>query len=165
MSFEVLDLRKYNLPFFDEESSNLRAPSKNPYAIKWQKDLAKFDGFVFVVAEYNRSLPASLKNALDQAYREWMHKPFTAIAYSGSGGARTLEHLRTIAMELHMVSTRSAVHIGGSDFMEIYPNFAGKSIKSIEARLLPSCNSALNELKWWLSATMHQRSEEAEQGK
>ena len=32
------------------------------------------------------------------------------------GAARSIEHARTTATELHMVNVRSAVHIGGSEF-------------------------------------------------
>jgi hypothetical protein len=45
--------------------------------LRWQKTLARYDGFVFVVAEYNSSITGVLKNALDQAYKEWGRKPFT----------------------------------------------------------------------------------------
>jgi NAD(P)H-dependent FMN reductase len=49
-------------------------------------------GFVFVVAEYNHSITGVLKNALDQAYKEWGRKPFTAIGYGGIEAARAVEH-------------------------------------------------------------------------
>ena len=121
LEVEVVDLRDHPLPFFSEVASNLRAPSQDPEAIRWQQTIGKFDGYIFVVAEYNHSITGVLKNALDQAYKEWNRKPFTAIGYGGAGGARALEHLRGIGVELQMVSTRSAVHIGGSDFMAVFP--------------------------------------------
>ena len=103
------------------------------------------------------SVTAALKNALDQAYREWNRKPFTAIAYGGAGGARALEHLRGIGVELQMVSTRSAVHIGGGDFMAVFPMGGNKPIEEIEKRLLPAASAALDELSWWAKATMAAR--------
>ena len=98
-----------------------------------------------------------LKNALDQAYKEWNRKPFTAIAYGGAGGARALEHLRGIGVELQMVSTRSAVHIGGGDFMTVFPIGADKPIEEIEEALLPGAKAALDELSWWANATVAAR--------
>ena len=80
---ELLDLRDHPLPFFDEKGPPMSTPSENPEALRWQKTLARYDGFVFVVAEYNRSITGVLKNALDQAYKEWGRKPFTAIGYGG----------------------------------------------------------------------------------
>lgn len=157
LEVEVVDLRDHPLPFFAEVASNLHMPSKDPEAIRWQETIARFDGFIFVVAEYNRSITGVLKNALDQAYKEWNRKPFTAIGYGGAGGARAVEHLRTIGIELQMVSTRGAVHIGGSDFMSIHPRGANKTIEEVEAAFLPSANAALDELTWWAKATMAAR--------
>jgi NAD(P)H-dependent FMN reductase len=154
MDIEVVDLRDHRLPFFSEVASNLRAPSKDPEAIRWQETIARFDGFIFVVAEYNHSITGALKNALDQAYKEWVRKPFTAIGYGSVGGSRAIEHLRAIGIELQMVSTRGSVHIGGGDFMSVFPMGGNKPIEDIETGLLPSATAALDELSWWAKATM-----------
>ncbi|MBY6261109.1 NADPH-dependent oxidoreductase [Azospirillum sp. 412522] len=161
MDVELLDLRDFNLPFFDEIASNGFVPSQTPEAVHWQQTLARFDGFIFVVAEYNHSLTGALKNALDQAYTEWNRKPFTAIGYGGVGAARAIEHLRLIGIEMHMVSTHAAVHIGGSDFFTIFPAAGNQPIETIEQNLLPSAKAALDELVWWAKATMAARSEAA----
>jgi NAD(P)H-dependent FMN reductase len=157
MEVELVDLRDHPLPFFAEVASNLRVPSKDPEAVRWQQTIGKFDGYIFVVAEYNHSITGALKNALDQAYNEWNRKPFTAIGYGGVGAARAIEHLRGIGVELQMVSTRGAVHIGGSDFMAVFPMGGNKPIEEIEAGLLPSVVAALDELVWWAKATMAAR--------
>ena len=128
-------------------------PSQNPEAIRWQQNVGRFDGYIFVVPEYNHSISAVLKNALDQAYKEWNRKPFTAIGYGGTGAARAIEHLRLIGIELQMVSTQAAVHIAGSDFMAVHSMGEGKPIEEIEAHLLPSAKAALDELVWWANAT------------
>ena len=151
---ELVDLRDHSLPFFDEMASNLWMPSQNPEAVRWQQTVGRFDGYIFVAAEYNHSITGALKNALDQAYKEWNRKPFTAIGYGGTGAVRAVEHLRSIAVELQMVSTHAAVHIGGGDFMAVHPMGAGKPIEDIEANLLASAKTALDELVWWAKATM-----------
>jgi NAD(P)H-dependent FMN reductase len=151
---ELVDLRDHPLPFFDEIASNMWMPSQNPEALKWQETVGRFDGYIFVVAEYNHSITGVLKNALDQAYKEWIRKPFTAIGYGGTGASRAVEHLRSIGVELQMVSTHAAVHIGGGDFMAVHPMFGNKPIEDIEANLLPSAKVALDELVWWAEATM-----------
>jgi NAD(P)H-dependent FMN reductase len=161
MDVEVVDLRDHPLPFFDEIGSSLWVPSQNPEAIRWQQTVDRYDGYIFVVAEYNHSITGVLKNALDQAYKEWGRKPFTAIAYGGTGGARAVEHLRGIGVELQMVSTHAAVHIGGGDFMAVHPAFGNQPIESIEANLLPSAKTALDELLWWSKATMAARAADA----
>ncbi len=151
---EMVDLRDFTLPFFDEMASNRWMPSKDPQAVRWQQTIGRFDGFIFVVAEYNRSITAALKNALDQAYNEWNNKPFTAIGYGGTGAARAIEHLRLIGIELQMAPVQTAVHIAGGDFMAVHPMGAGKPIEDIEAHLLASAKTALDQLVWWARATM-----------
>jgi NAD(P)H-dependent FMN reductase len=154
---ELVDLRDYPLPFFDEIASNRWLPSKSPEALRWQQTVGRFDGYIFVVPEYNHSIPGVLKNALDQAYTEWNHKAFTAIGYGGVGAARAIEHLRQIAIELQMVSTHAAVNLGGSDFMAVHPMFGKKPIEAIEANLLPAAKTALDDLVWWTRATVAAR--------
>jgi NAD(P)H-dependent FMN reductase len=158
MDVEMVDLRDHPLPFFDELASNMWVASRHPEAIRWQETIGRFDGYIFVVAEYNHSIPAVLKNALDQAYKEWDRKPFTAIGYGGVGAARAIEHLRSIAVELQMVSTHAAIHLGGGDFMAMHPAYGNKPIEEIEANLLPSAKTALDELVWWAKATMAAKS-------
>ncbi|WP_287882792.1 MULTISPECIES: NADPH-dependent FMN reductase [Paracoccus] len=161
MSFELVDLRDYDLPLFDEVASNLWVPSQDPRAIKWQQKLAEFDGYVFVTSEYNHSISGSLKNALDQAYKEWNHKPAAAMGYGGVGAARAIEHLRGIAVELQMVPLRNAVHLGGGDFFKVSPLGANGEMAEVEANLLPALNAMLDELLWWAEATMAQRAKTA----
>ncbi|NCO85343.1 MAG: NAD(P)H-dependent oxidoreductase [Rhodobacterales bacterium] len=158
MTVELLDLRAYHLPLFDEMASNAYVPSQDSNAVAWQKKLAEYDGYIFVVAEYNHSVTGVLKNALDQAYVEWAHKPMGAIAYGSMGGARALEHLRMIAVELQMVPVRNAVHIGGGDFWKVHPGMGGSgNIADIEAALLPSANAMLDDIAWWAKATVAAR--------
>lgn len=161
MTVELVDLRDYDLPLFNEVASNMWAPSQSAAAVKWQKKIAEFDGYIFVVAEYNRSLTGALKNALDQAYVDWIRKPFTAIAYGSMGGTRALEHLRSVGVELQMVPTRNAVHIGGSDMFKIHPmGGVNAPISEIEGSILPAAKASLDDLAWWAKATMAAKGEE-----
>ncbi|WP_128515902.1 NADPH-dependent FMN reductase [Tabrizicola thermarum] len=158
MDVEIVDLRDFNLPMFDEPASDAYVPSSNPAAVAWQKKIAGYDGYIFVVAEYNHSITGPLKNALDQAYTAWARKPMAAIAYGSMGGARALEHLRLIAVELQMVPTRNAVHIGGADFWKVHPGMGGSgNLADIEGALLPSAKATLDDLAWWAKATMAAR--------
>ena len=158
MTIEVVDLRDHPLPFFAEVASNAWAPSQSPEAVAWQKRLAEFDGYIFVLAEYNRSITGVLKNALDQAYVEWARKPFGAIAYGSMGGTSALAHLRLIGVELQMVPVRNTVHIGGSDFFRVHPGLGGSgSLAELDAALAPSATALLNDIAWWAGATMTAR--------
>jgi NAD(P)H-dependent FMN reductase len=149
MSVELIDLRDYPMPFFDEVASNLWAPSKNEVAQRWQKKVAEFDGYIFVTAEYNRGVPAVLKNALDYAYPEWNRKAAAYVGYGSVGAARSIEHLRNICVELQIAPTRTGVHIQGADFMAVYQQ--GKDIKEL-SYLEQNSKTMLDELQWWASA-------------
>ncbi len=158
MDVEIVDLRDAALPMFDEPASDAYMPSSNAAAVAWQKKIAGYDGYIFVVAEYNHSVTGPLKNAVDQAYTAWAHKPMAAIAYGSMGGARALEHLRLIAVELQMVPTRNAVHIGGGDFWKVHPGMGGSgNLADIEGALIPSAKATLDDLAWWAKATMAAR--------
>lgn len=158
MTVELVDLRDFDLPLFNEMASNLWMPSSDARAVAWQKKIGEYDGYIFVVAEYNRSITGALKNALDQAYVEWGHKPMTAIAYGSVGGTRALEHLRNIAVELQMVPTRNAVHLGMGDFFKVHPGMGGSGkMSDVEANLLPAVKGSLDDLAWWAKATMAAR--------
>lgn len=149
MTVEILDLRNYPMPFFDEVASNAWVPSQNEVAQRWQKKVAQFDGYIFVTAEYNRGIPAVLKNALDYAYPEWNRKPAAVVGYGSVGAARAAEQLRLIAIELQMAPTRTGVHIQGADFMAVWKN--GKEIAELPY-LRQNATDMLDQLVWWTKA-------------
>ncbi len=151
MSVELVDLRDYPMPFFDEPASNAWVPSKNEVAKRWQKKVAEFDGYIFVCAEYNRGVPAVLKNAIDYAYPEWNRKAAAYVGYGSVGAARSIEQLRLHCVELQMAPTRTGVHIQGADFMAAL--MQGKDIKEL-TYLEKNSKDMLDELLWWASALM-----------
>src|ERR1700681_2030651 len=108
---EIVDLRDFPMPFFDEVASNAWVPSQNPVAQRWQKKVAEFDGYIFVTAEYNHGVPAVLKNALDYASPEWNKKAAGLVGYGSVGGARAVEHLRGIAAELGLATGQTGGYI------------------------------------------------------
>ncbi|SHF38034.1 NAD(P)H-dependent FMN reductase [Loktanella atrilutea] len=153
MTAELVDLRDFDLPLFDEPASNKWMPSSDPKALAWQAKIAEFDGYIFVTAEYNHSITGALKNALDQAYNEWNRKPMGYIGYGGLGAARAVEHLRNIGVELCMVPVHGAVHIAGGDFMAVHPLGANGPIEDIEDHLMAGATDLLDDMVWWANAT------------
>ena len=146
---EVLDLRDYKLPFFDEQTSPAYAPSQADGAKAWQDKIASLDGFIATAAEYNRGPTAVLKNALDYAYREWNRKPIGFVGYGGVGGARAIEQLRLISIELQMAPVRAGVHIVWADYMQIA---SGDKTLSDFAHLNQAADDMLGQLAWWAKA-------------
>jgi NAD(P)H-dependent FMN reductase len=158
METEILDLRDYPLPFFDEVASNAWVPSKNEVAQRWQKKIAEFDGYIFVTAEYNRGIPAVLKNAIDYAYPEWNRKAAAYVGYGSVGGARAVEHLRLVSVELQLAPVRTGVHIQGADFMATWKE--GKNLKDLP-HMQQNAADMLGQLAWWTSALKAARERDA----
>ncbi len=110
---ELLDLRDYPMPFFNEPASpNYK---KKPYTDKavaaWTAKVAEADGFVMIAAEYNHGYSAVLKNALDYVGAEWHDKAVGFVGYGSAMGARSVEQLREVAVELQLAPIRHAVHM------------------------------------------------------
>jgi len=149
MEIELVDLRDYALPFFDEAASNLYVPSNSDVAQRWQRKVAEFDGYIFVTAEYNRGISGVLKNALDYAYPEWNRKPAACLGYGSVGGARAVEQLRLNCIELQMAPTRNGVHIQGVEFFEALQN--RRPLADIPF-IQQNAVTMLDELIWWAAA-------------
>ena len=158
LEVEVVDLRDFPLPFFEEVGSSLYVPSQNEVAQRWQKKVASYDGFIFTAAEYNRGPTAVLKNALDYAYTEWNRKPASFVGYGGVGGARAIEQLRLHAVELQMAPTRNAVHVTWGDFIQIMQQ--GKKLEEFE-HLNQAATTMLDELAWWAKVLKAARENDA----
>lgn len=157
LEVEIVDLRDFPLPFFDEVASSLWVPSQNEVAQQWQKKVDEFDGFIFVTGEYTRGPTAVLKNALDYAYNEWNKKPAGFIGYGGVGGARAVEQLRLNAIELQMVPVRTAAHIVYADYLAIR---GGKPIAEFE-HITAAGAEMLDQLSWYARALKTARNADA----
>ncbi|MBP1804595.1 NADPH-dependent FMN reductase [Rubellimicrobium aerolatum] len=149
---ELVDLKDFDLPFFNEVASNAYVPSEDPRAVRWQETIAGFDGYVFIVAEYNRSITGALKNALDQDYVNWGRKPMGVVGYGSVGAARAIEHLRLIAVELQMVPVRAGVHIGGSDFYRVSAyNPNPEPMEALDGVIGGSLKDMMDQVSWYAS--------------
>ena len=156
---EIVDLKDYPLPLFDAPASDFWMPTPNEVAAKWQAKLNEFDGYIIVVAEYNRSITGALKNAIDWAYKPFMKKAVAYVGYGSVGGARAIEHLRNIMTELQAVSVRHAVHIGGSDFVPIM--MGQKTWEDTAPGFNAFVPEMLDNLVWWTNATKTAREADA----
>jgi hypothetical protein len=81
---EVVDIEDYGLPVFDEPQSPLLGSYAHAHTQEWSKRIAEFDGYVFVTPQYNRSIPAALKNAIDYLYGEWNNKAAGFVSYGSN---------------------------------------------------------------------------------
>ncbi|KAI0629099.1 flavoprotein-like protein [Trametes polyzona] len=99
VSVDLLDIADQALPLYDEPAVPATLPATDPtthYAHQhtraWSATVRRYDAFVFVTPQYNWSVPASLKNAPDYLFHEWVSKPAAIAA----------DHLRTILLGLRM---------------------------------------------------------------
>jgi len=114
---EVLDLRDWNLPMFAETIhtvGDFHHPTySQPLIRRWNDAIRDADAVLIVTPEYNHSIPAVLKNALDSLFFSFAlrRKPAGLVGYSAGpvGGARSIEHLAQVLIEAEAVPLRSTV--------------------------------------------------------
>lgn len=111
----VLDLADVALPLLDEPVAAAFGRYQHPHTVAWAATVADCDGFVVVTPEYNHSIPAALKNAVDYLYAEWHHKPAGIVSYGLAGGVRAAEHLRTVLLEVKTVPVSAQVALSVFD--------------------------------------------------
>ncbi len=107
-----IDLRDYPMPVYDSDEHERGGFDAN--ALRLQGLLAEHDGLLVASPEYNGSLPAALKNAIDWASRESgryergkIFRGKVAAMMSASpgslGGVRSLAHLRGVLTSVGVV--------------------------------------------------------------
>ena len=101
LNLSLVDLKEFELPLLGTGEPKTLA--------LFQATIKALDGFIFVTPEYNHSIPASLKNAIDYLRDEWANKVAGIVSYGGLGGARATEHLRGILGELQVADVRTHV--------------------------------------------------------
>lgn len=96
-SFKQLEIG--DLPLYNQDDD--ATPAENVQRLK--KEIKASDGLLFVTAEYNRSMPGVLKNAIDHASRPygqsaWAGKPggVLGVSVGATGTAMAQQHLRNV---------------------------------------------------------------------
>lgn len=155
---EFIDLKEWPLQAYGYRDSPLVIEKKyEPESLegRWAEKIRALDGFVIVTPEYTHSYPGSLKNAIDHLYFAWNYKPVAFVSYGGfAAGARAVEQLRLVAVELRMVPVRDEVNLGligitlddqGWPTAELYQKRAAAMI---------------DELLWWTRITQEGRAKD-----
>ena len=91
---EILDLKEYNFPLFDERLRLQKNPTSE--VIEFAEKIKAADGVLIVTPEYNGGYPASLKNVVDLLYDEWHRKPVAVSTVSDGifGGTQVITSLQ-----------------------------------------------------------------------
>lgn len=130
LEVDVVDLAGFELPqrYPHEATAEMS---------RFAERIGEADAFVVVTPEYNRSFPASLKQAIDCAYDEWRAKPVGFVSYGyRSEGLYAVEQLRSVFTELHTVTLRDGV-----GFSLAETGFGERHCQAARA--------LLDELIWW----------------
>lgn len=146
LSVELVDLKEWDLPIFALPKGPAAGEYEDPLQKRWAAKIAQGDGYLFVCPEYNHGYTAALKNALDYLYSEWNRKPGACISYGGVRGARSVEQLRLVMVELRMAPLRNAVHID-SVWKKV-----GDGRFSADEKDQKQLQTVLDELLWWGTA-------------
>jgi NAD(P)H-dependent FMN reductase len=152
---EVLDLRDYAIPFFDEAISPRYNPDRKTDVAtqKWLDAIATFDGFVFVTPEYNRSTSAVLKNAIDVLDHQIDDKPVALVGHGSSGGAQAIANLRMALPGVGAVTIPQALFF--SDRLAESINDDGELTKELQEKPYgpqAQLGTLLDALLWYASA-------------
>ena len=158
---EVLDLRDWPLPFFQEHMGTIgdfADPTfSDPIVRGWNRKIAEGDAYLILTAEYNHSVPGQLKNAIDSVFVSFAfrNKPIGFVGYSGgiAAGTRAVEHLALIAIEAEAVPLRNTVLIP----------FVGEAFDESGEPINPATDMALGitleDLAWFANALGRARAE------
>jgi NAD(P)H-dependent FMN reductase len=154
-SVRLLDLRDWDLPFFQEPTESMAAGRfSTPTVERWNDVIARGEAYLFIFPEYNHSVPAVLKNAFDYALGTRLrHKPAGFVAYSGGpiAGARAVEHMVGITVEREMAPLRNAVLLG-----QVGRGFDADGLP-VDPMTEHALAILLDDLAWWAGALRRAR--------
>jgi NAD(P)H-dependent FMN reductase len=157
---DVIDLRDWELPIFGETFATVGDPQNPAFSVpavrQWNQKIAEGDAYLFITPEYNHSVPAVLKNAIDSVFATFAFrtKPSACVAYSGgiAGGVRAIEHLAHIAIEAEMVPLRNNVVI------PFIAEAFGDDGQPRDDRTSAAAKILLDDLAWWGTTLKQARS-------
>ena len=104
----LVDLRALDLPIFGMS----RDQDELPAVMELKTTAAEADAVVWLTPEYNHGYTSAIKNAIDFLHSEIRRKPMAVCGLSGGnlGGARAVEQLKLVLIELHAVTVRDSVY-------------------------------------------------------
>jgi chromate reductase len=117
LEFEVLDIGQ--LVYYNEDIDQGNPPKE---WVQFRNKIKNSDGFLFFTPEYNRSIPAVLKNAIDVGSRpygqnSWAGKPGAVVSVSisalGAFGANHLLRQSMVFVDIPMMQQPEA-YIGNA---------------------------------------------------
>ncbi len=168
---DVLDLRDWQLPIFGETPATVGDPGNPAFSVpavkRWNEKIAEGDACLFVTPEYNHSIPAVLKNAIDSVFTTFAFrgKPAGFVAYSGGvgGGIRAIEHLAHVAIEhlAHVAIEAEMVPLRNSVVIPFVADAFGPGGQPANPGTGTAAKILPDDLAWWAKALRQAREEGA----
>lgn len=147
VELELLDLKDYPLPLYDELDSPDSLPNgySHPIASEWAKKMGEMDGCILVMGEYNHSPMPSLINAIDYLNNELEKKPVAFVSYSTGlySGVRAVQEMRLMLLTMNAIPLNTAVHIGKVE------EAISENGELLNPRYLNGFKKLKDQLLWW----------------
>ncbi|CCK71798.1 flavin-dependent quinone reductase KNAG_0H03840 [Huiozyma naganishii CBS 8797] len=149
INFNIIDLQKQNLPFYDEPG--IPAMIKDPmqyeheHTRRWSKLISAQDGFIFVSPQYNWGYPAGLKNAIDYLSNEWKEKKATVVTYGSHGGDKCNEQLTQVLTGIGLEVTSKTVQLSFPNRDILFKAAQGENINIENGKVFESSYDDISE--------------------
>ncbi|KAI1505907.1 flavoprotein-like protein [Biscogniauxia marginata] len=114
-----VDVVKFNLPVYNEAVVPAMVPEQasfqHQHSKAWSAEIAKYDGYVLVIPEYNYGVAGGTKNAIDYLVNEWKGKPAAIVSYGVQGGKTANEQVKgsLTGVGLKVCETRPTLAFAG----------------------------------------------------
>jgi NAD(P)H-dependent FMN reductase len=141
---QLIDLGETRLPAYDEEEASENAPAVQSF----RTVMARSDASVWLTPEYNHGYTSAIKNAVDYLHAELRRKPVAVCGLSRGlvGGARAVEQLKLVLIELHAVPIRDSVYFDNA------PDLFDEAGHLRRPDLLVRIDEMLAQLLWYSRA-------------
>lgn len=156
ITLSSVDLAKFNLPVYNEHVAPAMVPEKASFQYEhsraWSAEIARHDGYVLVVPEYNYGVAGGAKNAIDYLMNEWKGKPAGVVSYGVKGGTVASEQVKgsLSGMGLRVAETLPNLPFAGQP--DVFAAIGGGRIgedtrKAWEAEHVESVRKLADDLK------------------
>ncbi len=144
---EVLDLKEYNFPVFDERLRFQKNPTKA--MLKFSSKIKSADGIIIVTPEYNGGYPPALKNAIDLLYEEWHRKPVAIATVSDGafGGSQVITSLQFTLWKMRAWTVPAMFPVP-----KVGESFSEEGVPADPVATDKRANAFISELLWCMEA-------------
>lgn len=144
---EIIDLKEYNFPVFEERLSNLENPDAEILA--FAERIKKADGVIIVTPEYNGGYPASLKNVVDLLFSEWKRKPIaiSTVSAGAFGGTQVITSLQFSLWKIGALTVPTMFPVATID-----KAFDENGVPFDSEATTKKASAFANELLYWINA-------------